>query len=294
MSNIAVYPEFSDLTLDLRPLLHPLFRTPGGEISEFTFANLYLFRKTHNYRVSTLRENLLLIAGSDKGESFFMLPFGLPEKGELELLFKRFSFMKGVSGEQARILSGAGYTVEEDRDNFDYLYSREEMSRLSGRKFHKKKNLVNLFTGTYTYEGRPLLAEYIKDAFMVLEEWRGAQTGPGDYDAAKEGLLRSEELGLCGGIYYVEGRPAAYTLGEELNAETFVVHFEKGAGDYKGLLQFVNQSFAAILPDKYRFINREQDLGNPGLRQSKMSYRPSGFVKKYRADSKQGTDIPSR
>lgn len=118
----------------------------------------------------------------------------------------------------------------------------------------------------------------------VLEEWRREREGPGDYLAAREALERVDELQLCGGIYYVDGRPAAYTLGEEIAmGETFVIHFEKAVGDYKGLYQFINQSFASILPENYKTINREQDLGDEGLRQAKMTYRPLGFVKKYRA-----------
>jgi hypothetical protein len=95
-----------------------------------------------------------------------------------------------------------------------------------------------------------------------------------------------EELQQCGGIFYVNGEPVAYCLGEELAQGTsYVIHFEKAvvAEQYKGVYQFVNQAFAAVLPDKYDTINREQDLGHPGLRQAKESYSPTGFVKKYRA-----------
>lgn len=213
-----------------------------------------------------------------------MLPFGLPEKRVMDELFLKFTSMKCVSVEQVSELAGMGYSVTEDRDNFDYLYLREELVKLSGVRFHKKKNLVNAFISSYSCEGRPLLKEYINDAVAILEMWREKADNPGDYVAAKEALENMEELQLCGGIYYVDGKPAAYTLGEELGTgDSFVIHFEKAAGDYKGLYQFVNQSFAAILPEKYRFINREQDLGDEGLRQAKMTYRPFGFVKKYRA-----------
>jgi hypothetical protein len=79
------------------------------------------------------------------------------------------------------------------------------------------------------------------------------------------------------------GNPAGYTLGEEIaGGTTYVIHFEKALSQFRGLYQFINMSFASILPDKYTFINREQDLGDEGLRQAKMSYRPAGFVKKYR------------
>jgi hypothetical protein len=90
-------------------------------------------------------------------------------------------------------------------------------------------------------------------------------------------------LQLCGGIYYVETRPVAYVLGEELaGGASFVIHFEKAVRGYKGLYQFINQSFAAILPDVYQTINREQDLGEPGLRQAKLSYNPAGFIEKFK------------
>ncbi len=278
---IADYPEFSAITIDLRSFLHPAFRELGAGISEFTFANIYLFCQAHNYSVSRLNGDPV-IAGADKEGSFFMLPFGLPGKEDLRELFGRFSFMKNASEEQARRLSEEGFAVKEDRNNFDYLYLRDEMASLSGRRFHRKKNLVNFFIGEYACSGKPLTEEWMPDAKRILDEWRKSRETPGDYTAAKEALEICSELGLCGSIYHVEGRPAAYILGEELNPETFVIHFEKGVGKYKGLLQFVNQSFAVVLPERYRFINREQDLGDAGLRKSKQSYRPCGFVKKFR------------
>lgn len=280
---ISVYPEFANIVMELRAELHPLFKGLEEGISEFTFANIYLFMETHNYRISRLPDNLYLITGKDKEASFFMLPFGLPGKDLLDELFHEFDSMKCVSEAQAPVLTDMGYAVSEDRDNFDYLYLREDLANLPGGKFHKKRSLVKAFIDNYSYEGKPLRDECIRDAMEVLEEWR-QERGPGDYAAAKEALEKAWELQLCGGVYYVNGCPAAYTLGEEIAlGETFVVHFEKAVGQYKGLYQFVNQSFASILPKKYMTINREQDLGDEGLRQAKMTYRPVGFVKKYRA-----------
>lgn len=270
--------------MELRPELHPLFKSLKEGISEFTFANLYLFRETHNYQIARLPGNFLLITGRDNEKSFFMLPFGFPEKSVLDELFHQFNSMKCVSESQADMLTDMGYLTTEDRDNFDYLYLREELVILPGSKFHKKRTLINAFVENYSYEGKPLRKEYISDAIGVLEEWRQEREEPGDYIAAKEALEKVDELQLCGGIYYVDGRPSAYTLGEEIAlGETFVIHFEKAVGDYKGLYQFINQSFASILPEKYKTINREQDLGDEGLRQAKITYRPVGFVKKYRA-----------
>ncbi|MBC8316275.1 MAG: DUF2156 domain-containing protein [Desulfobulbaceae bacterium] len=269
----------------MRETLHPLFQKLPDGISEFTFANLYLFRDTHNYQISRL-ENQFILTGKDGEASFFMLPFGLPGKNILDRLLDTYDSMKCVSQSQAEQLSEMGYRVAEDRDSFDYLYSREELSELTGKKFHKKRTHLKAFLNNYNYEGRPLLEEHIPDAIRILDSWRGNRDDPGDYKAAKEGLEKSEELQLCGGIYYVDGTPVAYSLGEELSqGKSFAVHFEKAVKEYKGLWQFVNQAFASILPEIYETVNREQDLGNEGLRTAKLSYRPVGFIKKYRVSA---------
>ncbi len=280
---VPIYPETIEITMELRPILHSLFQTLTEGISEFAFANIYLFREVHKYRISKFDHNLFVILGRDNTNPFFMLPFGLPGKSILQKLFQCHSSMKAATENQAKTLEGLGFTVFDDRNNFDYLYSREELAKLAGRKYHKKKNLVNAFINNYNYEGKPLLEEYIPEAIQVLESWRNGRDNPGDYKANQEALEKSEALQLCGGIYYVEGEPAAFTLGEELSrGESFVIHFEKALGKFKGIYQFVNQCFASILPEKYKFINREQDLGDAGLRQAKLSYRPIGFIKKYR------------
>jgi len=132
-----------------------------------------------------------------------------------------------------------------------------------------------------------LLEEYRDDAIQILERWNDQHGGQNDFLAAKEALEKMWPLQLCGGIFYIDGQPAAYCLGEELAlGKSFVIHFEKavlGEG-FKGLYQYINQAFASILPEKYKTVNREQDLGDPGLRHAKMSYRPVDFVKKFKVE----------
>jgi len=283
--SIADYPGSSELSLEQREVLHGRFRALAEGISELTFAGLYLFREVHGYRVSHLGEGTFVIAGQDR-EPFFLAPFGWADEVVLAELFERWGVMKCVSAAQAGELARRGYRVWEDRDNFDYLYRREDLATLSGRKLHKKKNLVNLFVRSNACVAKPLLEEYTDDALRILERWRAQTEDPGDYDAAREALERMEYLQLCGGIFYVDDEPVAYSLGEEVAGGTmFVVHFEKAvvAEEYRGIYQYVNQAFAAVLPEKYEFVNCEQDLGDPGLRQAKQSYKPAGFVKKYRA-----------
>jgi hypothetical protein len=259
---------------------------PDG-ISEFTFSNLYLFRRTYGYRVSRLPGRTFVIEGSKEGKSFFYVPCALPDKEVLDVLMASHDYLKNLSESQAAAhrvqLEQAGYSVVEDRDNFDYLYLRTDLAELSGKTYHKKRNLVNTFINSYDYEQKPLRKENVADALSVLDSWRQTKGYDGDYAASREALDLFDVLGMRGCVYYVGGTPAGWCLGEPLSrARMFAVHFEKGVEDYKGIYQFINQAFAQALPSYFKHINREQDLGDEGLRQAKMTYRPCSFVNKYR------------
>jgi hypothetical protein len=295
---IPCYPDFAPLGLELRNEIHPRLKLTTDGISEFTFSNLYLFRKRYQYRIARGPDEELIVSCTTPGDDtkFFMTPCGFPGFDILESLFKTHGYWKNIPSSLLEIpppadglplrrrLEDWGGTISEDRDNFDYLYLRTELAALSGKKFHKKKNLVNAFMYAWPeHEERPLEPALIPDAQAVLEHWRRDKGGEGDYTAAKEALEVFSALELRGAIYYIGKRPAAYCLGEGVGRGTiFAIHFEKGIDQYKGVFQYMNQAFASGLPPDFIHINREQDLGDEGLRQAKMTYRPIGFVKKYR------------
>ncbi|MFP4363251.1 MAG: DUF2156 domain-containing protein [Spirochaetia bacterium] len=284
---IASFPNFSSIDLSMRKELHPRLSMLKAGISEFTFANLYLFRENYKYEVSSLPDESIAIKGQSEGKTFLMFPCGIPEKSVFKELMSGTDYIKALSvehTEESRIfLEQNGYTVREDRDNFDYLYLRKDLVHLAGRKYHKKRNQIHAFINNYNYEEKRLCDGCETDAMNVLEKWVEGRDDRGDYKAAKEGLEIAHDLNLRGAVFYVNGEPAGYSLGEGLaRGKMFAVHFEKAIGNYKGIYQFINKSFAKMLPGHYHHINREQDLGDPGLRQAKMSYRPCGFVKKYK------------
>ncbi len=278
--------------------MYPLLNKLPGGISEFTFTGLYLFRNTYKYELSWLPGKKLLIKGEKEGKSFYSLPMGFPEDKQLrETLLHEVNYIKNLTenhADDARVwLESIGYNVCEDRDNFDYLYLREDLATLRGKKYHKKRNQVNAFINNYSYEERPLCSDNIADAFSVLDEWRRLREDDGDYEASKEALEQKDFLSLDGYIVYVDGKPAAYTMGEGIaNGSTYVIHVEKAIGHYRGIYQFINQAYASVLHKKYQYINREQDLGDAGLRQAKMTYRPAGFIKKYRVCTIGSVEVP--
>ncbi len=296
--NIPTFPEWTPLVLDQKHELDSYLSPLTDGISEFTFSGLYLFRHTYEYQVSltppSCREHRgrLMVSGKEKTSSgeeacFVMLPEGFPGIEFAEELLNEFCGIKNLCEKEAeghRIdFERKGYCVLQDRNNFDYIYTRKDLADLSGRKFHKKRNLVNGFINNYNYEEKPITRENRCDLYSILEAWTEEKGESSDVQAAKEAIDLIDTLSLQGCITYVDSLPSAYSMGEVYNqGSMFAVHFEKAIGSYKGIYKFINQSFASMIDPSIIYINREQDLGDQGLRQAKMSYRPTGFVKKYR------------
>jgi len=293
---VPVFPDFIPLGLELRDEIHPRLSLTTDGISEFTFSNLYLFRNRYQYRIAMAHNGALVISGTSPADNarFFMTPCGFPGADVVRCLFQTHdywknipaslldSFVEGVPFRQ--YAEGQGISLAEDRDNFDYLYLKSELAALSGKKFHKKKNLVNTFMNTWpNHEQRLLEPALIPDAQKILDQWKEDRDDNVDYIPSKESLDLFPVFKMRGAIYYINGKPVAYCMGEGVAGGTmFCIHFEKGLEQYKGVYQYMNQAFAASLEAEFTYVNREQDLGNVGLRQAKMTYRPVGFVEKYR------------
>ena len=122
---------------------------------------------------------------------------------------------------------------------------------------------------------------------MLADQWcevRCSLEVPSTYretEAAVEGLERMEELELSGGVVLIDGKVAAYCLGERLDNNTFVVHFEKARPGIEGLAQLLSRDYCAKTIRNFKFVNREQDLGDPGLRQAKRGYNPVHMAEKF-------------
>ncbi len=285
---LPVFPETTEITLSLSCDLRRVLGGNRHGISEFTFAGLYLFRTHYEYRVSRTRCGKLVIHGVRDGRRFVSMPCGFPESPEeLRELVTAHDYLKNASETDVQmhrsLFEASGYGVVADRNNFDYLYSAADIADLRGKKLHKKRNHVNGFLKEYAHAERPLDDQTVHDALSVLETWREGREDEGDYAESKEAVTRFDQLGLSGMVVYVDGAPVAFAVGEPLVTDyMYVVHVEKAVPGYRGAYQFVNKAFAEELVKRYEVINREQDLGEPGIRQAKMTYRPCGFVEKYR------------
>ncbi len=291
MNSVPAYPDFAPLSLEMAREMSPfLVKLPDG-ISEYSFAGFYLFRERYRYS-ATIIDGLLAISGTRRGKRFFITPCCGTGRKTIDELFRTHDFWKLISPaflrQNREWMAEAGYEPQEDRDNYDYLYLRTELATLSGKKFHKKKNHVNAFELSYPdHSLKPLNLETRADALAVLESWVSHEENPDDTDylAAKEALALLDQFEMTGQVLYVDGTPVAWTLAETVaDGRIAAVHFEKAKVEYRGVYQYINYAFANSLPESVEFVNREQDLGDEGMRQAKMTYRPAGFVEKYRME----------
>lgn len=184
---------------------------------------------------------------------------------------------------------GNRLTISDERGSWDYLYSLEELVELKGNRFHKKKNLLNQFVKKYDYLYRSMGPELIENALAMQTDWctwrdcESSETLASENRTIERVLSQWPRLaGLLGGAVLVDGTMVAYTVAERLTAGTLLIHFEKGGTAYKGVYQAINQMFLADVKNEFSIVNREQDLNDDGLRKAKLSYNPTGFLRKYR------------
>ena len=204
-------------------------------------------------------------------------------------------------------------SVKEVRDEWEYLYDIDELINLSGKKFHNKKNLYNQFIkNDFEYKNIDIEnEEMIKDIFEFEKKWEinemennnnNNEEIKTECEAFDKNKLLTHEVraeadimmintlinnwkeidGITGGVIYIDKKIAAYTIADFTMRDTIVVHSERGDRNYKGSYQAINRLFLENNKrEGYKFVNREQDVGDLGLRKAKLSYNPVKFVEKY-------------
>ena len=304
---IPEFPQFVPLDKKYRKSLKDLFLSLKDGISELTFDSLIIHNGKFNHKISKIpNSDSYILIGTDEYDEKIKTFFSILE-GEKKLqnnkiffeeilpqCFAQYKFWKLMSQTQYEsyneILQTMNVVVEFDRDNSDYIYNRTDLQNLPGKDFHKKKNLVNAFLKNSNISIKNLDTTNTKDAFRILQIWsENRNLKQTDYYQCIDALndISQKNSILSGIIVYVEDNPVAWSIGEFLPDEkTYLVHFEKGDSNYKGVYQFINNATVKNLPETVLFINREQDLGDEGMRQAKLTYRPCGFINKYLAFKK--------
>ncbi len=283
-------PELSD-----RKWADELLAGSGFRGCIYTFGNNYVWRKVYNIQICRYKD-FYMLRNSDHtdGQPRFFFPAGRGDLHEAIAVLREYCSGLGVplmmtANKQSTEWLIANYPevrAEGDRDGFDYIYNSADLAELKGKKYHSKRNHLNRFyENDWSFE--PITAANIPDCVSVLDQWLAANSTEPDADkqteasVVRESLDNFAALGYTGGLLRVSGEPQAFTFGEKSSEDTFVVHAEKALLNYQGAYTAVNCEFAKTIAGQYRYINREEDAGSPGLRKAKLSYHPAFMEEKY-------------
>ena len=298
--------EFKRPELEDKELIRSYFAKAPGRSCERTFVNVYLWSRHYKVKFAVIEDALVF---RDEGDGFaFSYPAGKDEavKKALEALMEYCRERKcpfrlyNVTEEHFAQLCGwfpDRFQIRYDRDAADYVYETEKLATLAGKKLHGKRNHINKFKALYpdwSYES--LNDDNVEECFQMALKWRN-QNGCDD-DAEKNAemcvtlnsLRLYKELGLRGGVLKIGEKIAAFSVGEPLCSDTFVVHIEKAFPDIEGAYPMINQQFVLHECMDYTYVNREEDTGAEGLRKAKLSYRPVFMVEKGIVTEKTGND----
>ncbi|MBW9172244.1 DUF2156 domain-containing protein [Clostridium estertheticum] len=267
---------------------------------EYSFTTLYIWREACDICFTVYKDALIIKKMDFEGRYYFMQPLGYnkenlkelidvlmdyKKENNMEFVFKDLdeSFMEEIKDIYGDV---RGICIKEDRDNFDYLYEAEKLTKLSGKKLHGKKNHYNSFIKNYNYEVKDIEeTQVIKDVVVAAEKWYEANNNDRmlnfELQGIKDILENIEIVNTKGIAVYVDEKIVAFSLGEKLNDDLAVIHIEKADTSYSGVYSFINKAFVDRSFSDVKIINREQDLGIEGLRKSKLSYHPFKLEKKY-------------
>lgn len=282
--NVALTPE---LMAEIEPPLAAARRRLGHACpSEFSFANLYLFRAAHRYRYHP--GHWPFISGVTYDGATHALPLFDPAEAPAaalaELLAGHDCIYPVAAADLAR-LDQCVFDARAARDDADYLYPARQFVDYRGARLRKKRQAVRSMLADREIASRALSSATLDDALAVLQVWmhdKGKARGEADEAACREALLNAAAFGLSGQVFYASGDPAGFILTQSFAAQTAVVRFAKGTAACVGIYPYMFQAHCSEAGDALEWLNFEQDLGNPNFRQTKLSFEPAALLDKFR------------
>jgi len=294
--------EFKPVELNDKEWIKPLLKAADFGGCHQNFTNIFAWRETYHYHVAKV-ENFLVVKGNLNGTHYYFYPAG---SGDVHRVLEELRqdaqdnnhdfILLGISPAnmaELKELYPDNFEYEAMRDSFDYVYLAEKLATLAGRKLQAKRNHINRFVANNpNWSFEVITPDNLAECWEMNLEWcRLNNCGEdeqlqAEYCAVKNNFKYFRELELEGGLIRVDGKIVAFTIGERLNSDTYVVHVEKAFGDIQGAYQIINREFVRWIRENYPdivYVNREEDMGYEGLRKAKLSYHPDKMEEKYLA-----------
>lgn len=298
---MVVILSFKSLTLEDKEIIEKYIDKSKLDSYEYLFSSLYMWRKLNNIKYVVI-DDVLIIEKNEEGKgTFYAQLFGynkdnltniIDELIKRNLEFTDRDYLFGDVGDEfvddLKKYTDFSIDLVEDIDDSEYIYNTQDLIELKGKKYHSKKNHVNSFLKTYSYDIKTINNENVKnDCMDLLHKWHEEVAVTVDkemlmeIDAIKDLFRELHFFDLNSIAIYVDGDLAGFAVGEKVNDKMALIHVERGEIAYKGIYAFLNKQFLVESFQDTEFVNRQEDTGNEGLRKAKKSYHPEKMIKKY-------------
>ncbi len=265
---------------------------------EYSFSSNFLWREVYKLHVARFRDYAIVL--SDPENPSFIFPLGtgpiLPVVEALMVYAKgrgiplRFNTVLEEDKARLEALFPGRFVFEELRHYADYIYETRRLDDLPGKKLANKRNGINKFmmeNRDWAFED--ITRDNIDEVHRMSLEWcrlTGCMDNPSLFEescAVEQAFGHFFELKMDGGLLRIGKKIVAFSMGDALNEDVYLAHIEKAFDDIPGAYQMINQQFVRRFAVNYKFVNREDDTGDEGLRKAKLSYDPVYLVVKYSA-----------
>ena len=279
---------FAPIEIERRALVTDFLARHPQPLSDYSSASLCVWSSVFHYHYALAEpDTLLLYARVDPDPQPRLLQplgqFSEPVQETLLAHARKLPTPLVIESVSAEFLEhhpafSAHFHVVANRDSANYVYRTQDLAALAGSRYAKKRNLVQQATRIYAWRIEPLGPQHGEECLEVGDDIAAKRTTltlQQESQALTTAIRDFAALGLRGLLLRIDDRPAAFSIYDRLNPTTALVLFERALRDKKGLYQVINQETArAIAAQGLTFINREEDLGDPGLRRAKLSYHP--------------------
>lgn len=289
--------EFTKITPQSRNIFDLYYSYKTIQNCETAFANLCSYSFLFHGEYAIVNDLLITRVHYDYNKEIcYHCPIGLGDKVELVNMLIKDSIENNYKlklildcKEVIQVHFSDVFEIEDKREFYDYLYLRESLETLSGKKLQAKRNHCNKFEKLYDYKYLDITSENIYSCIDFAKQWltktleinsEEKESYENEFKVIEYFAENFEQLELIAGAIMVDDDIVAFTLGSKINNNTFCTHIEKANKDYDGAYAIINREFAKRLPKQYIYINREEDLGLEGLRKAKLSYNPIKLIEK--------------
>lgn len=290
--------DFHALTWQDKDTYTPYFQASPVHYAEYSFFSLWAWLHDYPLEVAYTDANICWLRSSGPIHGIFG-PVGnwdtITDWDRVLADFDSGTVIYDVPRKLKDILvNREGLRFTEDRDQHEYVYSVKDLIALKGKAYSHKRNRVRAFLDGYEWDYEEITPAVFGEVMDFQEKWRVHREGTmtpdeaasldGEDIAVRNALGKWKDFGFMGGLLRVDGRIIAYTIAEELDIENLDVHFEKAFSEYAGSYQAINYMFLKNQGAGYKYVNREEDMGELGLRAAKLSYNPILMLEKYQME----------